>query len=128
MAPRVSAYGSWHSPITAALIAEGAIGVSQPEPVGEVTYWLEMRPSEGGRYVIRRRAGDGEIADAIPPGFNARTRVHEYGGGAYLIDGETVFFSNFADQRLYRQDPGGDPTPITPEPARPADFATPTPG
>jgi dipeptidyl aminopeptidase/acylaminoacyl peptidase len=120
MSPRVSPYGSWLSPITAESIAEGAIGAAEPQPVGEVTYWLEMRPAEGGRYVVRRRSADGETVDAIPTGFSARTRVHEYGGGAYLVDDETIFFSNFDDQRLYRQQPGGDPTPITPEPASPA--------
>jgi dipeptidyl aminopeptidase/acylaminoacyl peptidase len=120
MTPRVSPYGSWQSPITAASIAEGSIGVVQPQPVGEVTYWLEMRPAEGGRYVVRRRGASGDAVDAIPTGFNARTRVHEYGGGSYLVDGETIFFSNFEDQRLYRQEPGEDPTPITPAPASPA--------
>ena len=56
----------------------------------------------------------------IPAGFNARTRVHEYGGGAYLAHGDSVFFSNFTDQRLYRVDGDGQPQPITPEPETPA--------
>jgi dipeptidyl aminopeptidase/acylaminoacyl peptidase len=66
------------------------------------------------------RTPDGETADAIPAGFNARTRVHEYGGGAYLAHGGTVFFSNFEDQRLYRVDDGAAPRAITPEPSTPA--------
>jgi dipeptidyl aminopeptidase/acylaminoacyl peptidase len=82
---------------------------------GDDLYWLEGRPAEGGRGVIVRRTPDGETNDVTPPGFNVRTRVHEYGGGAYLVDGGTVYFSNFKDQRLYRQDHGSEPRPITPE-------------
>jgi dipeptidyl aminopeptidase/acylaminoacyl peptidase len=67
-----------------------------------------------------RRGADREITDVIPAGFNARTRVHEYGGGAYLAHGEAVFFSNFIDQRLYRVDGDGPPRPITPKPETPA--------
>ena len=61
--------------------------------------------------------GDGfsEPTDVTPPGFNVRTTVHEYGGGAYLVHGGIVYFSNFADQRLYRQDAGGEPVSITPD-------------
>jgi dipeptidyl aminopeptidase/acylaminoacyl peptidase len=113
-------YGSWRSPITAALIAEGAVGLAQPEHTDEWVYWLEQRRAEGGRYAVVRRAPDGRVTEAIPPRFNARTRVHEYGGGAYLVDGATVFFSNFEDQRVYRQDPDAEPRPITPEPPDPA--------
>jgi dipeptidyl aminopeptidase/acylaminoacyl peptidase len=120
MAARVSSpYGSWKSPITAASIAEGAVRLAQPEPTAEAVYWIESRPTEGGRYAIVRRTSDGETSDAIPASFNARTRVHEYGGGSYLVDGATVFFSNFDDQRVYRQDPSGAPRPITPEPDAP---------
>jgi dipeptidyl aminopeptidase/acylaminoacyl peptidase len=57
-----------------------------------------------------------------PAGFDVRTRVHEYGGGSYIVHGDTVLFSNFADQRLYRQDGGGAPHPITPEPPSPASI------
>ena len=67
-----------------------------------------------------RRTPEGEVSDAIPSGFNVRTRVHEYGGGAYIVDGETIFFSNFQDQRLYRRDAGRPPVAITPEPSTPA--------
>jgi dipeptidyl aminopeptidase/acylaminoacyl peptidase len=73
-----------------------------------------MRPAEGGRYAIVRRTPDGTIRDALPEEFNARTLAHEYGGGAYMVAAGTIYFSNYADQRLYRQDPGGVPKPITP--------------
>src|SRR5205807_1756649 len=77
-------------------------------------YWTEMRPAEGGRYVVVRRTRDGRAEDLPPAPFNARTLVHEYGGGAFAVDRGTVYFSNYADQRLYRQIPGAPPEAITP--------------
>ena len=65
-------------------------------------YWVEGRPGEGGRNVLVRRGPDGSVVDVTPSGFNARTRVHEYGGAAYIVSGGEVYFSNFADQRIYR--------------------------
>jgi len=112
--PRIAPYGSWKSPITSDLIASGAIRLGAVTLDGEDTYWTEMRPAEGGRFVIVRRTPDGRVADITPAPFNARTRVHEYGGGAYAVHNGTVYFANFADQRLYRQDPGGPPHPLTP--------------
>ncbi len=112
--PRTAPHGSWKSPITAAMIASGLVGLDQVHLDGEDIYWIEMRPAEQGRHVIVRRTPDGRTADVTPPGFNARTRVHEYGGGAYTVSRGVAFFSNFSDQRLYRQDPGGAPRPITP--------------
>jgi len=106
-------YGSWKSPITSDLIASKSLGVFEISLVGSTTAWIEMRPAEDGRYAIVRRSEDGSLADAISPSFSSRTRVHEYGGGSYVIDGETLYFSNWEDQRLYRQDPGDEPRPIT---------------
>ncbi len=82
---------------------------------GEDTYWNESRSAEGGRYVIMRRSSEGKIIDVTPSTFNARTTVHEYGGAPFIVSNGTVYFSNFADQRLYRQDSGSKPRPITPE-------------
>lgn len=112
--PRIAPYGSWPSPITARLVASGTVGLDQVVLDGDDIYWVETRPAEGGRSVVVRRTPDGRIADVTPPGFNARTRVHEYGGGAYAVHRGVVWFSNFADQRLYRQDRGQPPRPITP--------------
>jgi dipeptidyl aminopeptidase/acylaminoacyl peptidase len=81
---------------------------------GDDLYWSELRPSEAGRIVVLRRAGGGEISELTPAGFNARTRVHEYGGGHFVVHAGTIWFVNFADQRLYRQDRDGSPRPITP--------------
>jgi len=114
-----ASYGSWPSPITAERIARGSVGVNWPEAADGGLWWIERRPAEEGRSVVMRRAPDGTIAEAIPAGFDARTRVHEYGGGAFAVDGDTLVFSNDADGRLYRVDPGGAPVPITPEPDSP---------
>ncbi len=112
---KIRPYGSWPSPITSDLIVAKTIGLSEIQLAGEDIYWLEMRPEENGRYVIVRWTPNGEMRDINPPPFNARTRVHEYGGGSYLVDGETVYFSNFADQRLYRLMPGAGSEVNTPE-------------
>ena len=118
----IAPYGSWKSPITTDLIVSGAVGLGQISLDGYEVYWVEMRPSEGGRMVIVRRGSDGTILDVTPEPYSVRTRVHEYGGGAFLVAEGTVFFSNFADQRMYRQDRDGEPRAITPEaPLRYAD-------
>ncbi len=108
-------YGTWKSPITADLIVANSIRLGEIRVDGDVVYWNELRPQEGGRSVVVRRTPDGDIADVTPAPFNVRTRVHEYGGGAYTVHDGVVYFSNFADQRLYRQVVGQDPQPITPE-------------
>ena len=120
MATTTAPYGTWHSPVSASLVATAGVALGWLQASGDDMYWVEMRPTEGGRYVIVRRTADGTMADVTPPGFNVRTLVHEYGGGAYALSGSTVFFSNFDDQRVYRQQAGGgDPQPITPPPASP---------
>ena len=112
--PRVAPYGSWKSPITADLYASGYNGVDEPMLDGEQLYWKEDRPKEAGRYVVVRQDPDGTIVEVTPKGFNVRTTVHEYGNGDYLVHEATVYFSNFKDQRLYRQVVGQQPEPITP--------------
>ncbi|MCX7670714.1 MAG: prolyl oligopeptidase family serine peptidase, partial [Anaerolineae bacterium] len=112
--PISAPYGAWKSPITPDLIVEGTVGLSAVSLDGDDVYWIEARPTEAGRNVIVRRTPDGRTTDLTPMPFNARTRVHEYGGGEYLVHNGTVYFANFADQRLYRQEAGAAPQPITP--------------
>ncbi len=115
-------YGSWPSPIGAGLVAgrSGRIGSLQVD--GAALYWLEGRPAEGGRNVIVRwRAGEG-WRDLLPPPYSARSRVHEYGGGALTVCRGVVYFVNDRDQRLYRLTEGGGVSPITPE-GRPYRYA-----
>lgn len=111
---KATPYGSWKSPITSDLIVAGTIGLGEIAIEGDDIYWLENRPTEGGRYVLVKRTPDGRTTDVTPQPFNVRTRAHEYGGGAYVVAGGTIYFSNFADQRLYRQAPGAPPQPLTP--------------
>ncbi|HEV2896004.1 MAG TPA: S9 family peptidase, partial [Actinomycetota bacterium] len=118
-------YGSWSSPISAELVAAGGVSLDEVRVEGQAVYWVEGRPLEGGRQVVcRAEPGPGGRApeDLTGEGRNARTRVHEYGGGSYAVHGGTLFFSDYADQRLYRQDPGAAPVPITPEPPAPAAY------
>jgi dipeptidyl aminopeptidase/acylaminoacyl peptidase len=111
--PKVVPYGSWKSPITSELTSTGAVRFEQVLLDGDDVYWVEGRPAEGGRNVIVRRTPDGERTDMTPAPFNARTRVHEYGGAACAVFEDTLYFSNFTDQRLYRQAAGSAPQPIT---------------
>ena len=110
----IAPYGSWQSPITTDLIVSDTIRLGLIALEGKDTYWIEGRPSEGGRQVVVHRNSDGTTTDVNPLPLNARTRVHEYGGGDYVVHNNTVYFANFADQRLYRATPGAEPTPITP--------------
>jgi hypothetical protein len=118
---QIAPYGSWASPITPETVT--AVSIRYADSVeldGDAAYWSESRPQEGGRSVIVRCDADGTRTDAVPPGFNARTRVHEYGGGAFAVHQGVVYASSFEDQRLYRIAPGEDPVPITPVPPTPA--------
>jgi hypothetical protein len=97
---KTAPYGSWKSPITSDLIVAQTTMLSEVRLAGGDIYWLEGRPQEQGRYVIVRAGSDGAATDVTPPGFNARTRVHEYGGASWLVASGTCIFSNFADQNL----------------------------
>jgi dipeptidyl aminopeptidase/acylaminoacyl peptidase len=110
--PAVAPYGTWLSPISAAALAEGASSVSDLRVDDSRLYWLESRPAEGGRQVLMTWDG-AATRQLTPDGFNVRTRVHEYGGAPYLADGETIWFANFADQRLWRQAGESAPVPLT---------------
>ena len=111
--PETRPYGAWKSPISSDLVVRGVVRLQGTAIDGGDVYWLEGRPDEGGRGVIVRRSPDGATLDVNPEPFNARTRVHEYGGGTFLVHEGTVFFANFDDQRLYSAKPGEDPQPLT---------------
>jgi len=121
-----AAYGTWKSPISAADVARGAVGVAYPSIAGGEVWWQERRPTEGGRTAIMASAGaSGEPRELLPAPWNARNRVHEYGGKSYLpvpslslAGGFDLVFANFADQRLYAAggavEAGIEPVPLTP--------------
>jgi dipeptidyl aminopeptidase/acylaminoacyl peptidase len=122
----IAPFGNWQSPIGAADVARGAVAVSYPSIASGEVWWQERRPSEGGRSTIVASAGPGAAPrELLPAPWNARSRVHEYGGKSYLpvpslslAGGYDLVFANFADQRLYAAgaavDAGIDPVPLTP--------------
>lgn len=121
----VAPHGAWPSPITPELIVQAAVGLSEvwvvdPADPESPVWWSESRPEESGRVQLVRRAADGTARDVLPLGFAARTRVHEYGGGAWWLHGDTLFFANWDDQRLYRLAPSdAGPVAITRPPLVP---------
>jgi dipeptidyl aminopeptidase/acylaminoacyl peptidase len=115
---QTSAYGSWPSPIDAALAAAHDGHPEWLGFVGDEVWWTEPRPTEGGRRTLVRRRADGTEEPVLPAPWNVRSRVIEYGGhpwaGAVVAGAPLVVFVHFADQRLYRYEPGGEPIPLTP--------------
>ncbi len=114
-------HGSWPTPITSELVVRAAARIGEVVVDGADVWWSESRPAEGGRSVVVRREPDGRVTDVLPAPWNARTRVHEYGGGAWTVADGTLWFTEFSDQRLYRLDPGSRaPVPASPVPTAPS--------
>lgn len=115
---RVLDYGSWPSPVGAALAAAHDGRPDHVGFVGDEVWWTEPRPTEGGRRTLVRRHADGTEESALPAPWDVRSRVIEYGGLPWtgtVVDGRPLLvFANFADQRLYRWEPGAEPVPLTP--------------
>jgi len=113
-------HGAWPSPITAEMVVAASVSLGEVLLDGPDVCWSELRPADGGRVQVVRRTPDGTAHDLLPEGWSARTRVHEYGGGAWLVDDGWLYFASWADQRLHRLPvTGGEPEPITPEPPTP---------
>jgi len=113
---KVAPYGSWASPLKADLVAASTNAYTEAKLASDGSvYFLERRPSEKGRHVIVRLKSNGQIEEITRFGFNTRNRVHEYGGGSFVVADDYVFFSNFSDQLVYRVDlkSKSTPTPIT---------------
>ncbi|HHZ87898.1 MAG TPA: S9 family peptidase [Chromatiaceae bacterium] len=108
-------FGSWPSPFSSDAVVAAATGLGQVVTDLNSIYWLENRPQEQGRSVIMCADSDGAITVVTPASFNVRSRVHEYGGGAFTVKDGHVYFVNDADQRIYTQRPDGVPTALTPE-------------
>jgi len=109
-------YGSWPSPLSAADVSAASPRLEGARFVGDEVWWGQTVPAEGGRTTVRRRMPDGAVADVLPTGWSARSRVHEYGGGAWTAsDDGILFFVEKSDQRVYALPPGGEPTPRTPD-------------
>jgi dipeptidyl aminopeptidase/acylaminoacyl peptidase len=126
MTTETTSYGEWASPIAGADVARKQVSLAFAVIEGDGVWWQESRPEEGGRVAIVRQGPDGDRRDLLPMPYNARTRVHEYGGRSYHPVPGGFVFANFSDQRLYRCGEEGTPEPLTPEPGdvsfRFADF------
>jgi dipeptidyl aminopeptidase/acylaminoacyl peptidase len=121
---KIASFGSWQSPITTESITAKTVGLGSVDVLGNEIYWLEARPEEKGRNVLVKQDDGGTVTEITPQPFNVRTRVHEYGGGAYLITKTAIYFSNYSDGRVYQQVERQTPQAITPEASlcRYADF------
>ena len=117
-------FGSWPSPVTAELAARGSRRFGTLQAGQDAVWWTEGRPLEQGRQVLVRASADGRVEDAIPKPFSARSRVHEYGGGEFLVSETSVFFVNDKDQQIYELEPPAAPRQVTKQPnTRFADIA-----
>jgi dipeptidyl aminopeptidase/acylaminoacyl peptidase len=115
----MATFGSWTTPVTSELVVRAAAGLGDVRVHGDTVVWSEQLPEEEGRTQLVRCTGTGPPVDLLPAGANARTAVHEYGGGAWWLAGDTVWFANWADQRLHILDGAGAPVAVTPEPEMP---------
>ncbi len=127
MATETASYGEWPSPIDGANVARKQVGLAFPTIDAAGVWWQESRPEEGGRLAIVCQGPDGVSRELLPMPWNARTRVHEYGGKSYLPLPGGFVFANFGDQRLYRCGTTSQPGPAQPGPAAPEPL-TPAPG
>ena len=114
--PTEMPYGTWTSPITPDSLVQESIGLGDILISAEQSYWLEMRPSEDGRYVLVSKTDENAAVDLTPEPYNVRSRVHEYGGGSFTVSKDSIYFSNFIDQRIYKMEMAGENIfPISPD-------------
>lgn len=109
----VTAYGSWKSPITSDLIVSRTIGIYEITVSEEDVYWLEKHPQEKGRNLIVGCSDEGVTRRITPTPFSVRSKVHEYGGGSYVVHKDVAYFSNYSDGRIYQQVPNKLPEALT---------------
>ena len=108
------AYGAWPSPIAADMLAAQSVRLGAVAMDGGAALWVEGRPSDGGRNVLVRTESAASAADLTVAPFNVRSRVHEYGGGAFAVLDGVVWFVNDDDQRVYRLERGAQAVALTP--------------
>ena len=110
------AFGTWPSPVTSEVVVAAANMPTAIAVDGDDVWWSETRPGEGGRTAVLRRRADGSVDEVLAAPWNARTAVHEYGGGAWWIRGGVLWFADWATQRLHRLADDGVAVALTPEP------------
>lgn len=96
-------YGTWVSPLTPELVTAGQKRFGNIVIDGDDIYWDELRPKEKGQTIVIKRTPDGKCFDVTPPNHSVRSRVHEYGGGAFTVHRGELFWVNDGDQRVYRE-------------------------
>jgi dipeptidyl aminopeptidase/acylaminoacyl peptidase len=118
--PQITPYGTWTSPISAADAAAAGGGAQWLDVVDGAVWWAEARPAEGGRVALVRAREDGTVEELLPAPWNARNRLHEYGGRPWAVIGGSLVFTHWDDQRVYVRDlDTGQVSAITAEPATP---------
>lgn len=106
-----SSFGTWPSPFSAASVAASSPRIDGARFVGTEIWWGESVPSQSGRVTVRSSSG----AEILPAPWSARSRVHEYGGGAWAADDQgTLYFVDAGNQRVHRMSRGAQPVPLTP--------------
>ncbi|PSB12099.1 peptidase [Pleurocapsa sp. CCALA 161] len=111
--PQVAACGSWQSPITSNLIVSQTVGISSLAVNQGNIYWVEKRPQEQGRNLLIGYGNQTEVKNFTPAPLSVRSKIHEYGGGAFVVEENTIYFSNYQDGRIYQQVIGTQPYPLT---------------
>ena len=111
--PQVASCGSWKSPITSDLIVSQTIGIGSVSVEDDRIFWLEKRPQEQGRNLLVSYEAEGEVKNFTPAPLSVRSKIHEYGGGAFVVQQNTIYFSNYQDGRIYHQIIGTKPYPLT---------------
>jgi dipeptidyl aminopeptidase/acylaminoacyl peptidase len=119
--PKVAPYGSWASPLSAQALGGARVNLGDLRSLDGRLYWTQTVPAAGGISTLLSLSGDGHTKPVTPDGVNVRTRVHEYGGAPFVVAGDTVYYSQFSDQRLYALKDGGNPVALTPVGYRYAD-------
>ena len=115
MSKQIAPYGTWESAISPELLVAGAVGISEVVPDGDTVWWAESRPDEGGRIAVMRWR-EGESHEVTPKHTNVRTAVHEYGGGAWWAQDNTLWYVDYADQRLRQIDKDNNELLLSPAP------------
>jgi len=116
--PKIAPYGAWKSPISADAILADSVKLGSIAIAGDTVWWTEGRPQEAGRTVLMRAIAEGEGSDITLAPFDVRSRVHEYGGAAFTLHEDTVYFVNARDQAVYCQGPGAEPQFLAGSPQR----------
>lgn len=128
VAPQIAPYGAWVSDISAEALGKGRVSIGDLRRSGDELYWTESSADAGGKVAVFSMPVQGPAARLTPPDANVRTRVHEYGGAPYVVVGDTLYYSQVSDQRLYSLTRGGTPTALTPPDYRYADCVPVTSG